>query len=90
MKMLNYVFLYTLSILIYFSLTKAPQIMSERVTTYYQTLQTWIGHNETRYHNFNVLPQASSHALPYIYLGLALFGAICKGLSCVTVKLKKK
>ena len=24
---------------------------------------TWLGHNGTRYHNFNVLP----HAIPYIY-----------------------
>ena len=24
---------------------------------------TWLGHNATRYHNFNVLP----HAIPYIY-----------------------
>ena len=29
----------------------------------FQTLQTWIGHNATRYHNLNVLP----HALPYIF-----------------------
>ena len=27
-----------------FSLTKAIPIMFERVTTHYQTLQTWIGH----------------------------------------------
>ena len=37
--------------------------MFERVTTYYQTLKTWIDHNATRYHNFNALP----HALPYIF-----------------------
>ena len=30
--------------------------MFERVTTHYQTLQTWIGHDATRYHNFNALP----------------------------------
>ena len=43
--------------------TKAIPIMFERVTKYYQTLQTWIGHNATRYYNFNALP----HALPYIF-----------------------
>ena len=36
--------------------------MFERVTTQYKTLQTWIGHNEMLYYNFNALP----HALPYI------------------------
>ena len=46
-----------------FPLTKAIPIMFERVTTHYQTLQTWIGHNATRYHNFNVL----LHTLPYIF-----------------------
>ena len=30
--------------------------MFEKVTSYYQTLQTWIGHNATRYHNLNALP----------------------------------
>ena len=48
---------------ILFPLTKAIPIMFERVTTHYQTLWTWIGHNATRYHNFNALP----HALPYIF-----------------------
>ena len=46
--------------------------MFEHVTRHYQTLNTWIGHNATRYHNFNALP----HALPYIfyvYHGLELF-----------------
>ena len=33
---------------ILFPLTKAIPIMY--VTTYYQTLKTWIGHNATRYH----------------------------------------
>ena len=36
---------------------------SNYVTTHYQTLQTRIGHDVTRYHNFNALP----HALPYIF-----------------------
>ena len=36
-----------------FPLTKAIPIM---FTTHYQTLQTWIGHNATCYHNFNALP----------------------------------
>ena len=48
---------------ILFGLTKAIEIMFERVTTYYQTLKTWIGHNATRYHTFNALPHALSHVL---------------------------
>ena len=30
--------------------------MFECVTTHYETLQTCVGHNATRYHNFNALP----------------------------------
>ena len=37
--------------------------MFERVTTHYQTLQTWMLHNATCYRNFDVLP----HALAYIF-----------------------
>ena len=48
---------------ILFALTKAIPIMLEHVTTHYQTLPTWIGHNATRYHNFNALRRA----LPYIF-----------------------
>ena len=36
-----------------FSVTKAIQVMFERITTHYQTLKTWIGHNATHYYNFN-------------------------------------
>ena len=50
----------------FFPLTKAIPIMFERVTKHYQTLQTWIGHDAMRYHNFNALPHALPHALPYI------------------------
>ena len=32
-------------------------ITFECVTTYYQTLQTWIGDNATCYHNFKALPR---------------------------------
>ena len=46
-----------------FPLTKSIPIMFEHVTTHYQTLQTWIGHNATQYHNFNALP----YTLPYIF-----------------------
>ena len=38
---------------IFFPLTKVIPIMFEHtniITTYYQTLQTWIGHDATRYH----------------------------------------
>ena len=44
-------------------ITKAIPILFEHVTTYYQTPETWIGHNATHYHNFNHL----LHALPYIF-----------------------
>ena len=37
--------------------------MFERVTTHYQTLQTWMLHNATCYRNFDVLP----HALACIF-----------------------
>ena len=53
---------------ILFPLTKAIPIMFERVTAHYQTLQTWIDHNATRYHNFNVLP----HALSYIFFQFSM------------------
>ena len=47
---------------ILFPLTKSIPIMFEHVTTLYQTSQTWIDHDVTRYYNFNALP----HALQYI------------------------
>ena len=52
---------------VFFPLTKAIPIMFEHGTTHYQTLQTWIGHDATRCHNFNALPHALPHALPYIF-----------------------
>ena len=42
--------------------------MFDYVTTYYQTLETWIGHSATCYHNFNLLPHALPRALLYISL----------------------
>ena len=36
------------------------------------TLQTWIGHNATRYHKLNALPHALPHALPYIFSEICL------------------
>ena len=52
---------------ILFPLTKAIPVMIERVTTHYQTLQTWLGHNATCYHNFKALPHALPHVLLYIF-----------------------
>ena len=49
---------------ILFPQTKSIAIMFERVTTHYQTLQTWIGHDATRYHN--VLPHALSYIFSYL------------------------
>ena len=40
---------------ILFALIKAIPIMFEGITTYYQTLKTWIGHNARRYHQFYAL-----------------------------------
>ena len=48
-------FIHNMYVDILFPLTKAIPIMFERVTTHYQTLQTWVGHNATHYHNLNVL-----------------------------------
>ena len=44
----------------------------ERVTTHYQTLQTWIDLNVTCYHNLNAVPHALTHALPYILSDICL------------------
>ena len=60
-------FIYYMHVDILFSLTKTIPIMFESVTTQYQTLRKWINHNATRYHNFNTLPYALPHALPYIF-----------------------
>ena len=53
---------------ILFPLTKTIPVMFERVTTHYQTLKTWIGHNATCYHNINALPQTLPHWLSHILL----------------------
>ena len=60
-------FIHYMYVDVFFPLTKAIPIMFENVTTHCQTLQTWIGHDATRYHNFNVLRHALPHALPYIF-----------------------
>ena len=59
----KYMFIHYMYVDRIFPLTKDIPIMLERVTTHYQTLQTRIGYNATRYHNFNMLP----HTLPYIF-----------------------
>ena len=38
----------------------------------FQTLQAWIGHNATRYHNLNVLPYTLSQALPCSFSEICL------------------
>ena len=60
-------FIHYMYVDVFFPLTKAIPIMFEHVTSHYQTLQTWIGHDATRYHNFNALPHVLPHALPYIF-----------------------
>ena len=66
----------------FFPLTKAIPIMFERVTTYYQTLKTWLYHNATRYHTFNVL----SHALPNIF---SKFSMVWDYLQRVTTRFRQ-
>ena len=53
---------------ILFHQTKVIPIMFKRVTTYYQTLKTWIGHNATRYDKFYAL----TPMLPHIDVSLTL------------------
>ena len=36
------------------------------------TLQTWIGHNVTHYHNWNALAHAVPQTLPYIFSEICL------------------
>ena len=48
-------FIHYIYVDILFPLTKAIPVMFERITTHYRILQTWIGHNAMRCHNFNVL-----------------------------------
>ena len=66
-------FLHYMYVDILYSLTKTMPIMLERVTTYYQTLKTWIDHSATRYHNFN--------ALPYIFCQFNMERPLCNMLS---------
>ena len=40
--------------------------------TNFQTPQTWLGHNATRYHDLNALPHALPYALPYILSEICL------------------
>ena len=47
----------------------------ECFTSHYQALQTWVGHDATRYHNFNALP----HALSYIFHDFPVFGLFTTG-----------
>ena len=47
--------------------------MFDYVTTYYQTLETWIGHSATCYHNFNLLPHKLPQALPYVLPSALLY-----------------
>ena len=58
---------------------KACGMWLKRVTTHYQTLQTWANLNVTRYHSLNALPHALPHALPYIFCEI-FFRAICNAL----------
>ena len=52
---------------ILFALSKHILITFGKHVTHYQTLETWTGHNATRYHILNALHHALPHALPYIF-----------------------
>ena len=52
------IFIHYIYVDILFPGTKVIPISFERVTTHYQTLHTWIGHNVVRYYNFSALPHA--------------------------------
>ena len=80
-------FVHYMYVSILFPPTKAITIMFECVTTYYQTLQTWIANNATRYHNFNVCYHMRYHTFS---LSLAWFGAICNALPRVTIRIVNK
>ena len=58
MEILKYVCSYTICILNFFPSNKSLSNYVERVTTHYQTLQTRIGQNASRYLNLNALPNA--------------------------------
>ena len=49
------IFIYYMYVDILFTLIKAIPIMFECITTYFQTLKTWIGHNATHYDQFYAL-----------------------------------
>ena len=40
----------------------------QRVTTHFQTFQTWISLSITHYHSLNTLQHVLRHSLPYIFL----------------------
>ena len=76
-KFIHYMFVDRL-----FLLTKAISTMFEPATTHYQTLQTWIRHNTTCYHNFNALP----HTLQYIF---SQFSMVWGDLQQVTTRYRQ-
>ena len=49
----------------------------ERVTTHYQTLQTWIGFSVMSYHNLNALPHAWRYIFSEISLVLGYLQRVC-------------
>ena len=57
-------FIHYMYVDVFFPLTKAITIMFEHVTTHYQTLQTWIGHDATRYH-----PRYHTFSLTLTWIG---------------------
>ena len=68
---------------ILFHLTKAIPIRLQQVTSYYQTLQTWIGHNVTRYYNYHKHYQMRYFTFS---LSLAWYGSFYNRLPRVIVR----
>ena len=68
---------------IFFPLTKAIPIMFEYVTTHYQTLQIWIGHDATKFSLSlelfgaicNALPRVTTNPPLHVGMGVVLEGA---------------
>ena len=57
---------------IFFALSKPIPIIFEHLATHYQTLETWIGHNASRYPNLKALPHALPVALLYMFSKICL------------------
>ena len=58
--------------------------------TNFQTPQTWLRHNATRYHDLNALPHALPYMLPYIFSEIYLFLGYLQGVTTRYCQFLKK